>query len=82
MEKFQEAMDDYHDELVKYIDDLAVKLGVSSSVAGDIWYLRTRSRWTQRAEDELVRMAKAGEPMPNINEWPADDSLLRNIPRH
>ncbi len=43
-----------------------------------ITYLRTRQRWTQAAEDELIRMAKAGEPLPNMMAWPPEGSPLRN----
>ncbi|RDJ35011.1 MAG: hypothetical protein DWQ19_09255 [Crenarchaeota archaeon] len=35
-----------------------------------IWYLRTRSRWTQERENHLIEMCHNGEDCPNINEWP------------
>lgn len=60
----------WQNEVDKEIRTLAEGLGVSVTCAGNIWYLRTRSRWSQEAEDELIRMDKAGEPAPNINEWP------------
>lgn len=50
----------------KVMDDL----GVSATCAQNILYLRTRSRWTQALEDELVRMDKAGHPSPNMMDWP------------
>lgn len=38
--------------------------------AAAIWYLRTRSRWTQELEEQLVSMCRANDPCPNMNEWP------------
>jgi len=35
----------------------------------DVWYLRTRSRWTLELEDELIHMDQAGEPAPNMNDY-------------
>jgi len=63
----------------KVIDEIATELGVSDQCATDIWYLRSRARWTQRAEDELVRRDKAGEPLPNICEWPEEGSEFRDF---
>lgn len=60
MEAFQEAMNAYQDELVKYISDLAKKLGVSEMTAQNIWYLRGRSRWRQETEDRLICADQAG----------------------
>lgn len=70
MKRFQKFMDEYADAMNNYIAETATKLGVSEGCASDIIYLRGRSRWTQAAEDELVRRNKAGEPAPNIMEWP------------
>ena len=74
MEEFQELMDEYHDEITDYIHNLSIKLGVSEGVARDIWYLRTRSRWTQDLENQIIAAAKAGNPINSIKicngEWP------------
>lgn len=70
MDEFQKAMDAHAEAVNKYIDEIAQKLEVSDSCAMDIYYLRSRSRWTQEAEDELIRRDQAGEPRPNICEWP------------
>ena len=50
--------------------EIAAEHGISEHAAACIWYLRTRSRWSLEGEEELVRMDKAGEPMPNMSEWP------------
>lgn len=70
MTKFQDAMDALHDEQVKYIEQEANRLGVSVGCAECVVYLRSRSRWTQAAEDSLILMDKSGESMPNMNEYP------------
>lgn len=49
-------------------EKLAEELNVSPGCAIDILYLRTRSRWTQELEDELIRLHKEGNP-PNIMEF-------------
>ncbi len=65
MEAFQEVMDAHHDEMLKHYDEVATELGISSDYSIVVVYLRGRSRWTQELEDELIRMSKAGEPVPN-----------------
>ena len=47
---------------------LASIFNVSESCATDIWYLRSRNRWTQVLEDELIALFKAGT-RPNMNEF-------------
>lgn len=78
MEDFNKLMETVQDETAAYIDKLAYDLNVSGQCAGDVWYLRTRSRWTQRAEDELIRLHKAGSPPPVLQGWPFKDSDLRD----
>jgi hypothetical protein len=68
MKRFDDAMAEMQDEHWKYVENTAKELGVSDGAASDICYLRTRSRWTQEKEDYLVRLAKAGQPLPNIFE--------------
>lgn len=68
MDEFQQFMDGYHDCMLKYIDGVAKQLNVSSSCANDIVYLRSRSRWTQELEDELIKLHKEGNP-PNICDF-------------
>ena len=50
------------------LPDLAKEFNVSESCATDIWYLRSRNRWTQVLEDELIALFKAGT-RPNMNEF-------------
>lgn len=51
--------EDPYAEINKLIDGIAKNLGVSAEVADQIYYLRTRSRWTQALEDRIVKAAKA-----------------------
>ncbi len=72
------------DAWVREIIDISRSLGVSDQVAQDIWYLRTRSRWTQELEDQLVAAARAGKPIDSVKvcsgEWPEDHvSPLNNL---
>ena len=62
-------MSDYQQELIDYLNNLSEELGCSVGCAGDVWYLRQRSRWTQELENELISLHNAGNP-PNINEFP------------
>ncbi len=64
----KEIQDEYYNELESYLEDLAQKLNCSRACAGDIWYLRQRSRWTQELEDELIARYAAGEAV-NICEF-------------
>lgn len=68
MDKFQEAMDKVQDETNDYIRQLAIDLGVSEWCAMDVFYLRSRSRWTQELEDKLIRLYQEGNP-PNMCEF-------------
>jgi len=38
--------------------------GVSEETASAISYLRTRSRWTEAKEMELIQRDKSGDPIP------------------
>ena len=69
MAKFQTAMDSLYDSTNQYIHKLAQDLGITEKCATDVWYLRTRSRWTEELETELIRLHRAGTP-PNIFDWP------------
>jgi hypothetical protein len=60
-----DAMQGLHDKFVK---NLTKELNVSVHCANDIVYLRSRSRWTQELEDELIKLHKEGNP-PNIFEF-------------
>ena len=49
-------------------EKLAEELGVSFACACDIWYLRTRSRWTEDLEQELIQAHARGETV-DINSF-------------
>lgn len=70
MEALNEVMSQHQDEICNYIVKLSQELNVSNKYASAIWYLRTRSRWTQELEDKLVQMCKDNEPVPNMCDWP------------
>jgi len=61
MEEFFDLMNKQQDEVEKYIKSLATELDVSYGCACDVYYLRSRSRWTQELEDGLIESHKNGE---------------------
>ena len=65
---FQKFMDDWQTAHNESCAKLAVELGVSDACAVDVEYLRSRSRWTQALEDQLIALHKSGKP-PNILEF-------------
>lgn len=67
-DEFQKVMDTLHDEQTQYINTLADEMKVSVDCAGDIVYLRSRSRWTQELENQLIQLYKEGKA-PNIFEF-------------
>lgn len=54
--------------MIQEIKEIAETLNVSDSLAADIMYLRTRNRWTQTLEDELIRLHSTGV-RPNMCEF-------------
>lgn len=68
-EDWNKVQDDYYNEMEEYLKSLAEELGCSVACAGDVWYLRQRSRWSQELENELIRLYNEGTP-PNICEFP------------
>lgn len=69
MALFQDAMDALHEATKKYIRKLALELEVGEECASDVWYLRTRSRWSEELEAKLIQLHRDGNP-PNVFEWP------------
>ncbi len=51
------------------IRTIAKELHVSMSCASDVWYLRTRSRWSSELELRLIQEHVEGKKI-NIFEWP------------
>lgn len=66
MDEFNKAMDKYQDEMSRQISEEANKLGIAFLDMSTIWYLRSRSRWTQEKEDHLIKLAQEGKPLPNV----------------
>lgn len=60
------------------IMDLAKDLSISMQAASDVHYLRTRNRWTQELEDELIAKHKAGESI-NIFNFGVTEETQRNL---
>lgn len=60
------------------IADLAKELNVSELCAGDVFYLRSRSRWSQELEDELIERHQNGE-RPNMNDFGVTRETQRNL---
>lgn len=69
MKDFQEIMDSLAEETNQYIINLSKELNISMRCASDVWYLRTRSRWSEENEKELIRLHSVGTP-PNVFDWP------------
>lgn len=61
--EFLEALDETQELIVAEEKNIRDTFGVSDSTAGAIMYLRSRSRWTQEKEQELIDRDKAGDPI-------------------
>jgi hypothetical protein len=68
MNAFQSFMDELHESTNRHIDELAKELRCSSACAQDVFYLRSRSRWTEELENELIQLHKQNNP-PNMCEF-------------
>jgi len=69
MKEFQSAMNEVHRRTNDYIVDLARELNISEGLAMDVWYIRTRSRWTQELEAAFIKAAQDGHKIiPNGDE--------------
>lgn len=65
-DELTELMGEWQDAMIEDQKDIAKTLNVSLGAASSIQYLRTRSRWTQNKENELVRLDQAGEKFPDV----------------
>jgi hypothetical protein len=68
-DKFNEMMDELNTGLMEECKTISKEFGVSEVCALNIQYLRTRSRWTQELEDELIRVDIEEKRQPNICDW-------------
>ena len=72
MQEFNDLMDKIQNETVKYFQNIAKTLNVSETCASDIYYLRTRSRYTYELEQFLIQLDKSGYPYINIFAFPCN----------
>lgn len=72
MQVVNNLLDKQQDAWEAAIETIANTHNISNEFAGCVWYLRTRSRWSQEYEDRLIAMAHAGEAAPNMCDWPED----------
>jgi hypothetical protein len=63
MDDLNKVMDKWQDAMIEDQYQIQSKLGVSASTASAIQYLRSRSRWTEEKEQELIDRDKAGNPI-------------------
>ena len=75
MKVLQDFMDEVINELNKETNKIANELNVSIRCASDIVYLRTRSRWSEKLESELIELYKNGNP-PNIYDFGCKNSKI------
>lgn len=66
-----------YDEAIK---SLSKELNVSEGCANDVFYLRSRSRWTQELEDQLIELHRKGTP-PDIYEFGVTRATHKSIDR-
>jgi len=67
--QLQKFMDELYDSMSETAATLAIELNVSEGCAVNILYLRSRSRWTEDLEQQLIEMDKKGI-QPNMCEFP------------
>jgi hypothetical protein len=69
MQEFQELMNELAEKTNNCIEDLAKELEIPIGLAGDIWYLRTRSRWSENLEKAFIKASLEGHQIiPNGDE--------------
>ena len=62
-DRFMAALDAAQKLMIDEEAKIKEEFGVSDETSSAIFYLRTRSRWTQAKEDELIRRDRAGNPI-------------------
>lgn len=64
---FNEMMDEVNEASSKAIDNIMAEHQVDFQTANAVWYLRSRERWTQEKENELLEWKKVkSEQFPNV----------------
>jgi len=72
MQDFNAMMDALQDMMISEAEGLAEEIGVSTACALDVIYLRSRSRWTNELENELIDLHKQGI-RPNMNDFSVNE---------
>lgn len=62
-DEFIQALNESQEYMIAEEDRIKEEFGVSENTASAILYLRSRSRWTQEKEDELIDRDLAGMPI-------------------
>lgn len=62
-EEFQTLLKESAQAMAVQEEALVKAYGISEETAGAIVYLRSRSRWTEAKEQELIERDKAGNPI-------------------
>ena len=75
VDEVSKALAEVQDETSRYLTTLAKEMGVPEWVAAQIWYVRGRSRWTQKLEDRMLAAAKAGHTEFNALQGEENETL-------
>lgn len=78
-EEISQAYDDYFNSMEQEWDNVAnelvelyqITLQEAKKISTDVWYFRTRSRWTKALEKQLVIDSVNGI-FHNMNEYPTE----------
>lgn len=69
MNTFQEVMNQLSKAMINEETRIAKELNCSEWAACDILYLRSRSRWSQELENEILRLDSLGKHPPVLAGW-------------
>lgn len=61
--EFERLLNESQQYMIDSETKIREKFGVSPNTASAIFYLRTRSRWSEEKEAELIARDKAGDPI-------------------
>ncbi len=81
--KLGTALQDAHEAHARIVNaeekELVEKYGsIPGGCFYDVFYLRTRARWTEELEQELIRLWQAGTP-PNVMEFGCGSGVIEKI---
>jgi hypothetical protein len=69
---------DYQDSVFREVEEIKEEKQVSRACAFDIWYLRTRGRYTQEFENRIVDLHRDGKPV-DIEEFGCTEDSERRL---